>query len=74
MEKLQILSHQKIFREINSLATSEVGTLLSRNFCQKCVRVNFLLEFQHSDLINKQARFQINFKVYLNMQVSFDEN
>ena len=31
----------KIFREINTLAISLVKTLLSRNFCQKCVRVNF---------------------------------
>ena len=29
-------SHQKIFRQINSLEISLVITLLSRNFCQKC--------------------------------------
>ena len=29
------------FREISSLVTSLVKTLLSRNFCQKSVRVNF---------------------------------
>ena len=32
------LSHQKLFREINSLVTSLVKTLLSRNFCQKKAR------------------------------------
>ena len=32
---------QKNFRQINSLVFSLVKTLLSRNFCQKCVRVNF---------------------------------
>ena len=32
---------QMIFREINSLVSSFVKTLRSRNFCQKNVRVNF---------------------------------
>ena len=31
----------KIIRQIISLVISLVKTLLSRNFCQKCVRVNF---------------------------------
>ena len=31
---------EKIFREINSLVTSLVKTLVSRNFCQKRVREN----------------------------------
>ena len=30
-----------IFREINSLVTSNVKTLLSRNFCHKSMRVSF---------------------------------
>ena len=30
-----------LFREINSLVTSLVKTLLSRNFCQTSLRVNF---------------------------------
>ena len=34
------ISQKKIFREFNSLVTLSVHTLLSRNFCQKCVRVN----------------------------------
>ena len=34
VEKLEILPHWKIFREINSL-------VMSRNYCQKGVRVNF---------------------------------
>ena len=36
MEKREILSHRNFFRQISS-----VKTLNSRNFCQKCVRVNF---------------------------------
>ena len=32
---------KKIFRQINSLVISLVKLLLSQNFCQKCVRVNF---------------------------------
>ena len=31
---------EKIFRKINSLVTYLVKSLLSRNFCQKCVREN----------------------------------
>ena len=42
VEKREIISHWKKFRENNSLVTSLVKTtLLTRNFCQKCVRVNF---------------------------------
>ena len=33
-------SHQKIFRQINSLLTYLVKPLLSRNICQKCVIAN----------------------------------
>ena len=33
--------NQKKFRQINSLVFSLVNTLLSRNFCQKSVTVNF---------------------------------
>ena len=40
MEKREIISHQKIFRQINSLGTYLVKISLSRNFCQKCVREN----------------------------------
>ena len=38
--KWKIYSRQKIFRQINSLVISLVNTLVSRNFCQKSVRVN----------------------------------
>ena len=38
VEKREIHSNWK-FREINSLVTSLVQPLLSRNFCQKCVTV-----------------------------------
>ena len=41
VEKRKIHSHQQIFRQINSLVTSLMKTLLSRNFCQKSARVNF---------------------------------
>ena len=41
-EKRQILSHtEKKIRQINYLVISLVKPLLSRNFCQKCVRENF---------------------------------
>ena len=36
------LSQKKIFRQINYLVTYLVNPLLSRNFCQKCVRENSL--------------------------------
>ena len=32
---------EKIFRQINYLVISLVNALVSRNFCQKCVRENF---------------------------------
>ena len=38
VENRKILSHWKKFREINSLVTSLVNSLLSRNFCQKSLR------------------------------------
>ena len=41
VEKREILSHQNFFRQINSLVIYLVNALLSRNFCQKGVRVNF---------------------------------
>ena len=40
VEKREILSHLKIFRQINYLVTYLVKPLISRNFCQKCVRKN----------------------------------
>ena len=40
VEKWEIFSHQKIFRQINCLLTYLAKPLLSRNFCQKCVRDN----------------------------------
>ena len=40
-KKHKISLTQNIFREINSLVTSLIKTLLSRNFCQKTLRVNF---------------------------------
>ena len=41
VEKGKNYSHQKIFRQINSLVIPLVKPLLSRNFCQKCVIVYF---------------------------------
>ena len=46
---------KKLFREINSLVTSLVKTVLPRNFSQKCVRENFrnfLTEHQITNLVN----------------------
>ena len=40
VEKREILSHRKKFRQINSLVTYLVKLLLSQNFCQKCMREN----------------------------------
>ena len=34
VEKREIISHRKIFRQINSLAKSLVKPLISRNFCR----------------------------------------
>ena len=39
-KKVKFALTQKIFREINSLVISSVKPLVSRNFCQKSVRVN----------------------------------
>ena len=41
VQKCKIIFHRNIFHEISSLETSLVETLLSRNFCQKCVKVNY---------------------------------
>ena len=41
VEKWKIYSHRNFFRQINSLVIYLVNALLSRNFCQKSVRVNF---------------------------------
>ena len=41
VEKREIYSYRKKFREINSIVNLLGRTLVSRNFHQKCVRVNF---------------------------------
>ena len=41
VEKWKKFSHWKKFRQINYLAIALVKPLLSLNFCQKCVRMNF---------------------------------
>ena len=40
VEKLNVLSLKKKFRQINYLVIPLVNPLLSRNFCQKCVIEN----------------------------------
>ena len=51
MEKREILSHQKEFRQINYLVTSLVKMFLSRNFFQQRLRVNFQnFHTVHSDV------------------------
>ena len=42
-----VLSNKKSFRQSNSLVISLIKTLLSRNFCQKCVRLNKSQQFPH---------------------------
>ena len=54
VEKREILSHEKMFRQINSL----VKPLLSRNFCKKSVRkqyshANFVSCFYASSFLPK---------------------
>ena len=46
--KWKIYCHPKKFRQINSLVFSLVKTLLSRNFCQRSVTVNFHDFLTHS--------------------------
>ena len=48
---------EKIFREINSLVTSYQIALFSRNYCQKCVRVNFSNVHTVESIVRNQ-RFQ----------------
>ena len=43
---------KNFFREISSLVNSLVKTLLSRNICQKCVRVNFRIFHRVSQICN----------------------
>ena len=43
---------KKKFRQINYLVISLVKPLLSRNFCQKCVRVNFWNMYFRACIIN----------------------
>ena len=57
MEKLEIHSHLKIFREINSLVISLVKPLLSRHFGQKSVRGNF--RNFHTELFYAQVISQL---------------
>ena len=46
---------EKIFRQINYLVISLVKPLLSRNFCQKCMRVNFR-NFHNVHLRSQEVR------------------
>ena len=68
----EIHSYRKIFREINSL----VKTLLSRNFCQKCVREDFcnlhttVWKNEKFGLTEKIFR-QINSSNFLSKNVAF---
>ena len=58
--KIKNLLSWRIFRQIISLVISVVKTLLSRNFCHKCVRVNF--RNKHTVLYCKlQIYFEKNF-------------
>ena len=59
-EKARILRllTEKIFRQINSLVISIVNTLPWRNFCRKCVRVNF----HNFQTVNDKLKFAKNTK------------
>ena len=48
---------EKIFRQINSLVISLVNTLLSRNFFQKCVRVNFRNYHTHCGILPSLEKY-----------------
>ena len=66
VEKREILSHQKIFRQINSLVSYLVKPLIPRNFCHKCVRENsrnfhtveFLQSWFHGNFFLRDRIFQ----------------
>ena len=60
VEKREILSHRKIFREINSLVTFLVKTLLSRNFGQKSVRKFLVFPHCTEFSLTKKIFRQIN--------------
>ena len=60
VEKLEILSHWKEFRQINHLVISLVKPLLSRNFCKKCERENLCNTTSRK---NKRANFKLRFHV-----------
>ena len=71
VEKREILSHQKIFRQINSLVTYLVKPLLSRNFCQKCVRENSRnfhtvrsIQHFHGIFSTKRERTRVKFVIF----------
>ena len=61
-EKRQILSHRNFLREINSFVKT-VKTLLSRDFCKKCVRVNFMKTEKKSSnarILFRSSLFSLN--------------
>ena len=54
---------KKIFRQINSLVIYLVKLLLSRNFCQKCVRLNFR-HFNTHNVVNVENEYFDHTKKY----------
>ena len=74
-----MFSHQKIFRQINSLLTCLVKPLLSRNFCQKCVRENsrnfhtVWHSVEKQEIISRQKNISSN-QLFSNFHGSFAKN
>ena len=73
-EKFSLI--EKIFRQINYLVISQVKTLLSRNFCQKCVRLDFQCGNFGNSLSNFFDKTFVKATVLLNklLQSWFHEN
>ena len=63
-----LVSVEKIFRQINSLVIYLVNALLSRNFCQKSVRVNS--HNFHTVLVQQKIR-EIDLFCILMMKATF---
>ena len=75
VETREILSYQKIFRQIKSLVIYLVNPLLSRNFCQKCGMTKKFRNFHRVRSLLAWHLFQeklreIKFTIPINLTVS----
>ena len=55
---------EKIFREINSLVTSLIKTLLLRNFCQNCMRENLCYFHTVCHEVWKNKKYSLTEKIF----------